>query len=283
MIKVGLQACSSAEQFLMDPLQTIEAIAAIGYRYIETAGNMFTEQLKTPPNEIRKHFEYAGIEHVAKHFSFVSMANAEKDIELLKLIGGKYVVLASDYYESLDNLLAKCDLFNRIGKRCAEEGLEFVYHNHAHEFQLFGNKPALETIRENTDPELVHFELDAMWILRGGYDPVEVIKTFGKRVKLLHLSDFHSRYRNAPGYFDGLDQNIPITRAFNAEHNINVSADIGEGIMDIQSILDAANQYASVDYGFIELSGSNSIHKDNMLKAAEFGYNALKKYNGVEL
>lgn len=283
MIKIGFQACSVTDEFLNDPFATIDAIARCGYRYMESAGTMFVDRLTTPLTEIRKCLESAGIAHVAKHFNSISMENVEKEIGLLNIIGGKQVVLASDFFVNRDAILAQCDLYNRAGKRCAEEGMRFVYHNHAHEFQDFGGKPALEIIVENTDPELVDFEVDTMWAFRGGYDPAEVLKKFGGRVKLLHLGDFHPKYQGRRSFFDGLERDVIITGEFYGKYNIDVATDIGEGIMDIQAILDAANQYSAVEYGFVELSSANSIHKDNMLKAAEFGFNALKKYNGFDL
>ena len=52
--------------------------------------------------------------------------------------------------------------------------------------------------------------------------------------------------------------------------------------MDIQAVLDAAEAYTDVKYGFIELSSANSRYKEDMMKAAEFGIGQLKKYKGVD-
>lgn len=68
-----------------------------------------------------------------------------------------------------------------------------------------------------------------------------------------------------------------ITGEFYGQYNIDVATDIGTGVMDVQSILDAAEKYTDVKYGFIELSSANSRYKDDMMKAAEFGINQLKK------
>ena len=46
MIKGGLQACSVTDAFLNDPYGTLKELAGYGYRYIESAGTMFTEELK---------------------------------------------------------------------------------------------------------------------------------------------------------------------------------------------------------------------------------------------
>lgn len=281
MIKVGLQACSVTEPFLAHPDETIHSLARSGYRYIESAGTMFTDRLQASLADIRKRLDWEGIAHTAKHFNSISIENVEKEISMLQILGGSYIVLASDFFESKEEVLAKCELYNQAGKLCAEEGKKFVYHNHAHEFQLFDGKPALELILENTDPKLVHFEMDVMWIYRGGYNPVNVLRKFGKRVKLLHLNDFHSKFQNRRSFFDGLEPGTKITGEFYGRYNIDVAADIGEGILDIQSILDAANRYTSAEYGFVELSGENSRFKPDMLAAAQFGFHALNQYNGL--
>ena len=183
--------------------------------------------------------------------------------------------------KTLKDLQTYCDYYNEVGKHCQAAGLKYGYHNHAHEFQKFGDKSALELLVENTDPEYVNFEIDTMWAFRGGDDPVETLKKFGKRVKLLHLDDFHPKYMDHRSFFDGLPENPVITGEFYGQYNIDVATDIGTGVMDVQSILDAAEKYTDVKYGFIELSSANSRYKDDMMKAAEFGINQLKKYKGV--
>ena len=56
-------------------------------------------------------------------------------------------------------------------------------------------------IAENTDPEYVKFELDTFWTMRAGLNPVEVIRKFGKRIRLLHQKDF-SWDRSAEKYME---------------------------------------------------------------------------------
>jgi len=42
---------------------------------------------------------------------------------------------------------------------------------------------------DNTDPELVMFELDCYWAVMGGQDPVQWLKNYPNRFKLLHVKD----------------------------------------------------------------------------------------------
>ncbi len=41
----------------------------------------------------------------------------------------------------------------------------------------------------NTDPKLVHFEVDIGWVQSAGLDPAQTIRKLGPRVRQLHLKD----------------------------------------------------------------------------------------------
>ncbi|MBQ4541122.1 MAG: sugar phosphate isomerase/epimerase, partial [Alistipes sp.] len=42
---------------------------------------------------------------------------------------------------------------------------------------------------ENTNPEYVFFELDVYWCTMGEKDPVEYLKKYADRIKMLHIKD----------------------------------------------------------------------------------------------
>ena len=78
---------------------------------------------------------------------------------------------------------------NAAAKVAAERGLRVGYHNHAHELEAkHGDQTGLELLESMLDPEVL-LELDLYWVLRGGVDPVELVKKFGDRVKLVHAKD----------------------------------------------------------------------------------------------
>ena len=73
------------------------------------------------------------------------------------------------YYKAAEDL-------NHYGKLLKEQGLKLYYHNHHFEFEKFNGKTGFELLVENTDPELVGFEIDVHWIQRAGHDPVKWIE-----------------------------------------------------------------------------------------------------------
>ena len=61
----------------------------------------------------------------------------------------------------------KAELLNQLGKKAKAAGLGYGYHNHNNDFDRYGDETVIDIFLNNTDPELVTFELDAAWGLAG--------------------------------------------------------------------------------------------------------------------
>ncbi len=78
---------------------------------------------------------------------------------------------------------------NAAAKEAAKRGLRVGYHNHAHELEAkHGDQTGLELLESLLDPEVL-LQLDLYWVLKGGADPVELVKKLGDRVRLVHAKD----------------------------------------------------------------------------------------------
>ena len=114
-------------------------------------------------------------------------------------------------------------LFNEIGRTLADEGLAFNYHNHAWEFDDLGGVNGMEILSQETDPELVKFNIDVFWVWYGGGDPVEFIR----------------KHRNRAGYFHFKDGR----RGTDAEGKPRpVFLELGRGEVDLKAAMDAARE-----------------------------------------
>ena len=105
------------------------------------------------------------------------------------------------------------------------------YDNGIKLIDCYGEKMPEETLLlvENTDPELVGFEIDVHWIQRAGQDPVKWIKRLAGREDMVHLKDYRI-------YFpDGQ----PTPEIFHKEQCIQF-AEIGEGNLDMKAIIEAS-------------------------------------------
>jgi sugar phosphate isomerase/epimerase len=81
------------------------------------------------------------------------------------------------------------DYLNRHGTEFRRHGVKFAYHNHNVEFARYGDTDGLSILLKNTDPNLVSFEMDAGWVAAAGRDPVEILKANPGRFRLMHVKD----------------------------------------------------------------------------------------------
>lgn len=88
-----------------------------------------------------------------------------------------------------DYWLQLADLLNRRAAALAAGGISLGYHNHNMEFAPVGATSGWDILVGNTDPKLVHFEVDIGWVQSAGLDPAQTIRKLGPRVRQLHLKD----------------------------------------------------------------------------------------------
>ena len=143
--------------------------------------------------------------------------------------------------KSLDDYKRMADRFNKIGANAKKEGFKFIYHNHGYGLHEMEGQIPLNIILENTDPELVFFEMDIYWTMAGGMDPVELLKANPGRYIALHLKDMKEIT-----YFEGdggtADQWIALWPQMTT---------VGNGAMDIPGII-AQGQKSGVKHFFVE-------------------------------
>ena len=78
-------------------------------------------------------------------------------------------------------------ILNRVAEDCRKLGLSAVFHHHAGTFVETPREIA--RLCESTDPELLGLCLDTGHYAFGGGDPVEAVRSYGARIRHLHLKD----------------------------------------------------------------------------------------------
>ncbi len=120
---------------------------------------------------------------------------------------------------------------DEMAERLGEHGIDLYYHNHHVEFVKYDGQYLLDIIRDNT--KKMGFELDIHWIHRGGENPVEFIRRYAGRIRLLHLKDYRIARLPVPG--EGFDM-----KAFFADFfNLVEFAEVGEGNLPIRECIEA--------------------------------------------
>lgn len=153
---------------------------------------------------------------------------------------------------------------DEMAERLGEHGIDLYYHNHHVEFVKYDGQYLLDIIRDNT--KKMGFELDIHWIHRGGENPVEFIRRYAGRIRLLHLKDYRIARLPVPG--EGFDM-----KAFFADFfNLVEFAEVGEGNLPIRECIEAGLAGGS-EYFLIEQDDtygrdpfeSLKISRDNLI------------------
>ncbi len=157
---------------------------------------------------------------------------------------------------------------DEMAERLGEHGIDLYYHNHHVEFVKYDGQYLLDIIKENT--KKMGFELDIHWIHRGGENPVEFIKQYAGRIRLLHLKDYRIGKMSIP-------DEVTDMQAFMAEFgaqfsNIVQFAEVGEGSLPIKECIEAGLAGGS-EYFLIEQDDcygrdpfdSLKISRDNLI------------------
>lgn len=284
-MKVGIQLYSVRNHMAQDPVDTIRRVAEAGYRYLEVAnfkadtdpGVGFGVSLE----ELRKILDDTGAQVFSAHLAPLDPDNMTHLLDFHQAIGTKFFVHPMDFYTGRDDALRKAEYMNKLGEKCKPYGIELLYHNHYHEFQRFGDETVYDILMNNTDPELVKIEVDTFWASRGKQDPIEFLKKYGKRVRLIHQKDFAHGYESELDLLTSVEEegNEPITRErFGRDAHREAFTEIGTGIMNIQGIIDTANTCCSCDY--IVLEQDHSQHDE--LESIAISMESFHKFNGVE-
>ena len=145
----------------------------------------------------------------------------------------------------LEDFKRLAEQLNTAGEKCANEGLNLLYHNHGFEFEPTpeGVIPYSYLV-DHTNPQYLNFELDVFWAKMVGMDPVKLMQRLGSRLKNIHLKT--GVYDDIPEYDD---QIVP---------DINFDYPLGTGIVDIESVLNTAVKQTNIQT-VIEQDYSNDI------------------------
>ncbi len=185
----GVQLYSVKEDMAKDPVATIKAISTYGYKQIESfegAKGMFWGM---QPKEFKTMLDDLGLTIISSHCD--TKKDFEKKAEDAASIGMKYLI--NPYVgrqKSINDFKNIADQFNKNGEICKNNGIRFAYHNHDYTYQPVDNELPVDVLMNNTDKDLVDYEMDIYWVVAAGKDPLEYMKKYDGRYKLCHVKDY---------------------------------------------------------------------------------------------
>ena len=213
------------EKFAQNSEATLKAIASYGYTSVEAACYGEGKLYGLSGEEFKTAIEAAGLKplssHVVRYLEDEEIASGdfsaampwwEEAIATHKAAGMKYMVAPGiNIPDNLKDLKVVCDYMNAIGKLVKENGMQFGYHNHSHEFNEVEGVPAYDFMVENTDPELVFFQMDVYWADNARVSPVEYFKRYPGRFTCLHIKDVAEVGQSGKVGFDAIFNNFEIS------------------------------------------------------------------------
>ncbi len=261
---VGLQLYTLGELMISDPKGTLQQLAAIGYKELESAGSQKGNFYGFKPKELAPMIKDAGMNWRAAHvggapFSAEQMMKmaktAEDSARIRKIVernkdrpkmlnlkenfleladaaaegGISYLVCSSIPVNTLDEIKIAVEVFSKAGEACKKVGVGFAYHNHTSEFDVIEGHRPFDYILANTDKELVKMELDLAWATKAKQDPAALFNMHPGRFPLWHVKDL--------------------------DKDTQKPTEVGAGIVDFKRIFDNAGK-SGMKYFFVEQDGA---------------------------
>ncbi|MDP9290862.1 MAG: sugar phosphate isomerase/epimerase [Verrucomicrobiota bacterium] len=186
-----MQLYSLRREAETDPEGTLKKIRSLGYDGVELAGDY-----DWPAEKWRTLLSKNGLQVIAAHLDLDTLEkNLKAQLAFHEEIENELLVVSSipDELRTPGGFREAARRLNKIGERLAHAGFQLLYHNHAFEFdELDTGGTGMDVLFENTDPELVEFEVDTHWIEHAGCDSVEFIMQNADRIALLHAKEFRA-------------------------------------------------------------------------------------------
>ena len=146
---------------------------------------------------------------------------------------------------------------NEAARRTAELGVVACVHPHlGTELQ---DRNELDVVMELTDPEFVHFCPDTAHLAAAGMDPAEVIRTYGSRMRYMHLKDLTPTNPD-PAVFASRsgDEQLPIF------------CELGLGTLDFAPIMAALEEIGYDGWLTVEIDKSTSTPYESLRQCRDF-------------
>lgn len=241
--RIGIQLFTVRDLLTEDLPGGLRMLADLGYREVEVAG-LFGRT----PAQFRALLDAAGLRAVGGHqlvgpalVPFFGERSVESALDEAVALGQEYVGTAGITIptgivegvgepQTAARYRELAALANEWGAAAAARGLKLYIHTHYWEY---GTDPTtgeslFQILLDETDPDLVFFEMDIFWIVFGGVDPLRWLADHQERFPLFHIKD--GVPNPAGGYFDP---------GF---------TDLGEGVLDYRRILGALDDPAAHHY-----------------------------------
>lgn len=229
--KISIQLYTLRNLFEADVEGTMSALADIGYRKVETAGTYGRTAA-----EFRKILDANHIKATSAHNGIEDLDQAIADA---KALGNLRVNVAYADFETIDEWREFAGQLEAAGKAYRQAGIEFGYHNHAHEFEAIDGVRPFDVLARETSRRNVQFEADLYWVITGKVDPVKLFWSVPGRITQYHVKDM----AEDGGFADLGEGVIDFAQIFRATHPLEVKEYVVENDEPVDALKCAKTGY----------------------------------------
>lgn len=223
--RIGLQLYTVRQALAHDFEGTLRRVAATGYTEVEFAG-----YFDRTPERVRAALDAARLVSPSAHIAIDQVRDQwPQTLDAAHVIGHRYLLVAwipEEERKTLDGYKAVAELFNRAGETARQAGIQFAYHNHSYEFPKVAGRIPYDVLLDETDRQLVQFEMDLFWITLGGGEPLRYFARYPGRFPMVHVKDMDATAKRG-------------------------MADVGAGVIDFKRIF-ARRAQAGIRHFFVE-------------------------------
>ena len=199
----GVQLYSFRDSMLKNPKETLEEIASLGFKEIESAGSAKGYYYGLTPSEMGETCKELGMKLTSGHVRLDD--DFKQTMEDAVASGQEFVICSSmpSDGQTIDNYKKVADQFNKAGEACKKLGLKFGYHNHEYEFESENGQVLYDVLMDNTESDLVYMELDLGWVVVAGKNPLDYFEKYSGRFPLWHLKDMDMNKKESTEFGKG--------------------------------------------------------------------------------
>lgn len=190
----GIQLYSVRDEMTKDPKGTLTKIASYGYKYVEGYEGKLGLFWGMTNLEFKKFLDDLGLTMISSHCGDTNnLESFNKKSTDAGEIGMEYLICPwAEGDRTIDQFKINAEIFNKCGEIAQNNGTKFAYHNHDYSFKKINGEYLQDILMNNTDKNLVDFEMDIYWVVAAGEDPIEWFDKHPDRFKYCHVKDYLS-------------------------------------------------------------------------------------------
>jgi len=240
--QIALQLYTVREALAQDFAGTLQQVAAIGYRAVESAFLPAGVTFAQATTALRA----AGLDVIAAHTELPLDEQQGAVLAQMATLGCQRMIWhgwpQDPDYSTVDGIKRLAARYNAANRVAQANGYTFGLHNHWWECEPVAGQLPYQILLAELDPT-IFFELDTYWARTAGRNPAHMLSELGDRAPLVHIKD-------GPAVKGQLKQAV------------------GDGVMDVAAIADAAT---AAKYFIVELDD----YAGEMLAAVERSFHYL--------